>query len=84
MHVPYTPCTAKTAAAAASAHLSPVCAPLRPQDDLRGRNLTDSGERPYALSKTYILMALTRELARRLEGTGVDVIGGGNSVQPTT
>jgi hypothetical protein len=46
------------------------------QDDLRGSNLTDSGERPYALSKTYLLMGLTRELARRLEGSGVDVIAG--------
>lgn len=32
---------------------------LSPQDDLRGRNLSDSGERPYALSKTYLLMSLT-------------------------
>lgn len=47
------------------------------QDDLRGRNLPDSGERAYALSKSYLLMANTRELARRLEGTGVDVIAGG-------
>lgn len=49
---------------------------LPPQDDLRGRNLSDSGERPYALAKTYLLMGLTRELARRLEGSGVDVIAG--------
>jgi hypothetical protein len=48
-------------------------------DDLRGAGLTDSGERPYTLSKTYILMA-ARELARRLEGSGVDVITGGANV----
>eukprot|EP00879_Flechtneria_rotunda_P014905 GHRR01015573.1.p1 GENE.GHRR01015573.1~~GHRR01015573.1.p1 ORF type:complete len:335 (+),score=75.55 GHRR01015573.1:764-1768(+) len=42
-------------------------------DDLRGRHLPDSGERPYTISKVYILME-SRELARRLEGTGVDVI----------
>jgi hypothetical protein len=47
-----------------------------PWDDLRGAGLTDSGERPYTLSKTYILMA-ARELARRLEGSGVDVLTGG-------
>jgi len=46
------------------------------QDDLRGRGLRDSGERSYVMSKTYMLMANTRELARRLEGTGVDVIAG--------
>lgn len=46
------------------------------QDDLRGRGLKDSGERPYVMAKTYLLMANTRELARRLEGTGVDVIAG--------
>lgn len=28
------------------------------------------------VAKTYLLMSNTRELARRLEGTGVDVIGG--------
>uniref|UniRef100_A0A383VFY4 Uncharacterized protein n=1 Tax=Tetradesmus obliquus TaxID=3088 RepID=A0A383VFY4_TETOB len=44
-----------------------------PWGDLRGATLPDSGERPYTLSKTYILMA-ARELARRLEGSGVDVI----------
>jgi hypothetical protein len=49
---------------------------LLPQDDLRGRGLTDSGERPYVMAKTYLLMANTRELARRMEGTGVDVIAG--------
>jgi hypothetical protein len=46
------------------------------QDDLRGRSLTDSGERPYVLSKSYLLMGNTRELARRCEGSGVDVIAG--------
>jgi hypothetical protein len=46
------------------------------QDDLRGHHLPDSGERAYVISKTYILMATTRELARRLEGTGVDVMAG--------
>lgn len=46
------------------------------QDDLRGRTLPDSGERAYALSKSYVLMAGTRELARRLEGTGVEAIAG--------
>eukprot|EP00882_Tetradesmus_deserticola_P000889 GHRQ01000963.1.p1 GENE.GHRQ01000963.1~~GHRQ01000963.1.p1 ORF type:complete len:445 (+),score=210.22 GHRQ01000963.1:166-1500(+) len=44
-----------------------------PWHDLRGATLPDSGERAYTLSKTYILMA-ARELARRLEGSGVDVI----------
>lgn len=43
-------------------------------DDIPGRNLRDSGDRAYGISKTFKLMALTRELARRLEGTGVDVI----------
>lgn len=28
------------------------------------------------MSKTFVLMATTRELARRLEGAGVDVIAG--------
>lgn len=46
------------------------------QDNLRGQTLPDSGERSYVMSKTLILMATTRELARRLEGTGVDVIAG--------
>jgi hypothetical protein len=46
------------------------------QDDIPGRNLRDSGDRAYGISKTFKLMALTRELARRLEGTGVDVIAG--------
>ncbi|KAF6266590.1 NAD(P)-binding protein [Scenedesmus sp. NREL 46B-D3] len=44
-----------------------------PWHDLRGASLRDSGERPYTLSKLYILMA-ARELARRLEGSGVDVL----------
>lgn len=52
-----------------------TCVILCMQDDLRGRTLPDSGERAYALSKSYMLMA-NRELARRLEGTGVDVIAG--------
>lgn len=47
-----------------------------PWDDLRGHSLPDGGERSYVMSKTFILMATTRELARRLEGTGVDVIAG--------
>lgn len=46
------------------------------QDDLRGHHLPDSGERAYVISKTYILMSTTRELARRLEGTAVDVMAG--------
>lgn len=46
-----------------------------PFDDIPGRSLPDSGERSYTLSKVYILMA-TRELARRLEGSGVDVVAG--------
>jgi hypothetical protein len=46
------------------------------QDNLRGQTLPDSGERSYVMSKTLILMATTRELARRLEGTGVEVIAG--------
>lgn len=50
------------------------------QDDLRGHHLPDSGERAYVISKTYILMATTRELARRLEGTGVDVMAGETNV----
>jgi hypothetical protein len=47
-----------------------------PWDDLRGHSLPDSGERAYVMSKTFILMATTRELARCLEGTGVDVLAG--------
>lgn len=50
-----------------------------PWGDLRGATLPDSGERAYTLSKTYILMA-ARELARRLEGSGVDVITGAGAV----
>lgn len=53
------------------------------QDDLRGRTLPDSGERAYALSKSYMLMAGTRELARRLEGTGVEVIAGQHLLRVT-
>lgn len=49
-----------------------------PWHDLRGASLRDSGERPYTLSKLYILMA-ARELARRLEGSGVDVLTGGGA-----
>lgn len=49
-----------------------------PWGDLRGRQLTDSGDRPYTLAKLFMLMA-TRELARRLEGTGVDVFAGGQA-----
>lgn len=45
-----------------------------PYNDIQGYNLKDSGERPYVMTKTMLLMAQTRELARRLEGTGVDVI----------
>lgn len=46
------------------------------QDNLRGQSLPDGGERSYVMSKTLLLMATTRELARRLEGTGVDVVAG--------
>jgi hypothetical protein len=46
-----------------------------PWHDLRGATLPDSGERAYTLSKVYILMA-ARELARRLEGSSVDVLAG--------
>lgn len=44
-----------------------------PYNDIPGHQLRDSGERPYVLSKTMVLMAGTREMAKRLEGTGVDV-----------
>lgn len=51
--------------------------PTIPYDDIQGYNLgTDSGEKPYVIAKTHILMASTRELAKRLEGSGVDVIAG--------
>ena len=51
--------------------------PTIPYDDIPGYNLgTDSGEKPYVMAKTHILMATTRELAKRLEGSGVDVIAG--------
>lgn len=56
--------------------LTVFCRPCSTQDDLRGRSLTDSGERPYVLSKSYVLMANTRELARRCEGSAVDIIAG--------
>jgi NAD(P)-dependent dehydrogenase (short-subunit alcohol dehydrogenase family) len=45
------------------------------QNDLRGARLNNSGEEAYVQAKTLLLMA-TRELARRLEGTGVNVIAG--------
>eukprot|EP00879_Flechtneria_rotunda_P001180 GHRR01001327.1.p1 GENE.GHRR01001327.1~~GHRR01001327.1.p1 ORF type:complete len:457 (+),score=134.36 GHRR01001327.1:109-1479(+) len=48
--------------------------PTLPFDDIPGYKLKDSGERPYAISKLFLVMGQTRELARRLEGTGVDVI----------
>ncbi|KXZ55461.1 hypothetical protein GPECTOR_2g1010 [Gonium pectorale] len=41
-------------------------------DDLRGAKLESSGLRAYAASKLYLIMA-SRELNRRLRGTGVDV-----------
>jgi NAD(P)-dependent dehydrogenase (short-subunit alcohol dehydrogenase family) len=44
-------------------------------DDIRGQRLADSGERSYVIAKTMMLM-FTRELARRMEGTGVDVMAG--------
>lgn len=51
--------------------------PRIPYDDIPGYNLgDDSGEKPYVMAKTHILMATCRELAKRLEGTGVDVIAG--------
>jgi hypothetical protein len=46
-----------------------------PWHDLRGATFPDSGERPYTISKTFVLMT-ARELARRLEGSGVDVFAG--------
>eukprot|EP00775_Hariotina_reticulata_P007962 gene7963-8160_t len=42
-------------------------------DDIKGQRLADSGERSYVIAKTMLLM-FTRELARRLEGSGMDVM----------
>jgi NAD(P)-dependent dehydrogenase (short-subunit alcohol dehydrogenase family) len=47
-----------------------------PWDDLKGSHLTDSGERPYCLSKTMLMM-YSRVLAEKLRGSGVDVFAGG-------
>ena len=50
-----------------------------PWDHLKGfvapDGTPDSGERPYTLAKTFILM-YSKELARRLQGSGVDVFAG--------
>jgi hypothetical protein len=46
-----------------------------PWRDLKGSTMPDSGERPYTLAKTFILM-YSKELARRLQGSGVDVFAG--------
>jgi hypothetical protein len=53
----------------------PVPPPPKKKDDLRGARLHSSGEEAYVKAKTYLLMS-GRELARRLEGSGVDVIAG--------
>lgn len=60
-------------------HVFAVCHGLSPAplhiDDIKGQRLADSGERSYVIAKTMLLMS-TRELARRLEGSGVDVMAG--------
>lgn len=43
-----------------------------PWQDLKGEQLTDSGERPYILAKVYLMM-FSKELSKKLAGSNVDV-----------
>lgn len=81
LFTPYTPCmrcrVVNISSISEQLGLFALYTPSIPYDDIPGYNLgDDSGEKPYVMAKTHILMATSRELAKRLEGTGVDVIAG--------